>query len=732
MKRERIRGTMTRIISLAFIVIALMSPASAQELQLSIPKSVEAGANFAVGFESGLEKGDEVTIGTAAGEPIAEAPRAYPTTDKPSVEIAAPVDPGDYTVVIVRAAKPIAARPITVSGATASLRAPAKAVLREKIAVEYEGPANPGDHVTFVKSDGTPMLYAARAYPNGRQKGTLEMIAPEKPGRYKVAYFTGVKALASVPLEVTGASASLSAPKLVRIRDRFEVTVEGPANPGDVLTLGDAKGSPINFSAKVALRGKRSDKLSMTAPQHEGRYTVLYLSGSTVLASAPLKAYAAEATLDVQGPVMAESDFRIIWSGPENAGDRIGLRKPGGPLFGDLAHADVARSFGDAVLLRAPAEPGSYEAVYVTGDAELAVLQLDVQPPSATLYAPDAVQGGLDFAVVWEGPGNQADRIELVKQGSDRSVAHTFATRGNPIAIWAPREDGDYTLRYVMRDGKVLAEKPVRIRPPAENPGTLAVGDAGYRRFGTGTAVEILFDLSGDPRDIAAAKETLQKLVEHALPREANLALRVFGHGGTKNGGAKNGGPESCRSDLAIPIAPVNPQAASAKLGALEAGGSGKAAIAASLRKVAEDLAEKRGERIVLLVTDGDEGCGDNPAAALRFLAEQGVDTPFAIIGYGVEDAERRYLLESWAGIGAGAYFHAPDRAALAEALLRAMRTPFEVVDAKGGIVARGRGGEGAIPLPEGQYLVKYRIEGLAKDAEAAIAAGKTTAVPLQ
>ncbi|MPY73800.1 MAG: VWA domain-containing protein [Alphaproteobacteria bacterium] len=713
---------MGRIIGLAFIIALAVSPVAAEEPQISIPKSVEAGANFAVGFESGLEKGDEVTIGTAAGEPIAQAPRAYPTTDSPSVEIAAPVDPGDYTVVIIRGSKPIATRPITVTGASASLRAPAKAVLREQIAVEYEGPANPGDHVTFVKLDGTPILYAQRAYPNGKQKGTLEMIAPEKPGRYKVAYFTGVKPLASVPLEVTGASASVSAPKLVRIRDRFEVTVEGPANPGDVLTLGDAKGSPINFSAKVPLRGKQSDKLSMTAPQHEGRYTVVYLSGSTVLASAPLKAYAAEATLDVQGPVMTESDFRIIWSGPENAGDRIGLRKPGGPLFGDLAHADVARSFGDAVLLRAPAEPGSYEAVYVTGGTELAVLQLDVQPPSATLYAPDAVQGGLDFAVVWEGPGNQADRVELVKQGSDRPVAHTFATRGNPIAIWAPREGGDYTLRYVMRGGKVLAEKPMRIRPPAENPGTLVVGDAGYRRFGTGTAVEILLDLSGGPSDVAAVKETLQKLVEHALPREANLALRVFGHGG----------PESCRSDLAIPIAPVNPQAASAKLGALEAGGSGKAAIAASLRKVAEDLAEKRGERIVLLVTDGEEGCGDNPAAALRFLAEQGVDTPFAIIGYGVEDAERRYLLESWAGIGAGAYFHAPDRAALAEALLRAMRTPFEVVDAKGGIVARGRGGEGAIPLPEGQYLVKYRIEGLAKDAEAAIAAGNTTAVPLQ
>ncbi len=622
----------------------------------------------------------------------------------------------------MRANKAIAARPLQVTGVSASLRAPATAILREEISVEYAGPANPGDYVTYVKPDGTPILYAPRAHPAGAPKGTLKLRAPEKPGKYQVAYFTGAKMLAGAPIEVTRASASLQAPRRVRIRHQFEVKVEGPANPGDYLTLGDAKGAPISFAATVPLRGKQSDTLMVTAPQQEGRYTVLYMSGSTVLASAPVKVYASEASLDIQGPVMAGSDFRVVWSGPENAGDRIGLRKPGGPLFADYDYAEVARSNQGVVTLRAPDEPGDYEAVYVTGESELAVAQVAVRPPSATLSAPDEVRGGLDFAVVWQGPGNQADRIELAKAGTSKPAAHEYATRGNPVALTAPYDPGEYTLRYVMRGGKVLAEEPLRVAPPAPPPGTLAVGDAGYRRVGTGTSIEILLDLSGEPDRVNAAKEAVRALVEHALPREANLALRVFGHGGE----------QACRSDLVIPVARVDPAAAAEKIAALQAGGPGKAPIGASIRKVAEDLAEKRGERIVILITDGEEGCEDDPGAALQFLAEQGVDTPVSVIGLGVADAERHALLASWAGIGAGTYFAAPDRDALAEALTRSMRTPFQVVDAKGQVVARGRGGEEPIRLPPGQYQVQYRIEGLAKEAEATITAGTTTRAPLQ
>jgi hypothetical protein len=714
---------MGRIIWLAFLIGLTASQAAAQDLQLSFPNSVEAGATFPVGITSGLEKGDEVTIGTTRGEPIAKAQRAYPTTSEPTVELTAPVDPGDYTVVVVRANKAVVARPIRVTRVTAMLRAPASAILRQEIAVEYEGPANPGDYVTFVKPNGTPILYAPRAYLGGSRQGTLKIRAPEKPDAYQIAYFTGAKMLTGTPIEITGASASLSAPKRVRVRHAVEVAVEGPANPGDYLTLGDAKGVPINFAAEVPLREKRSDTLTISAPQQAGHYTVLYMSGATVLAAAPIKVYAPEATLNIVGPVMAASDFRIMWTGPENAGDRIGLRKPGGPLFADYAFAEIARSIENTVLLRAPDEPGTYEAVYVTGESELAVAQVTVQPPSATLDAPDEVKGGLDFFVVWQGPGNQADRVELVKAGGGGDVvAHDYATRGNPLSLAAPRAGGDYTLRYVMRGGKVLAERPVRVLPQAQNPGTLAVGDAGYRRFGTGTAIEILLDLSGDPKRVDAAKEALRRMIQTALPREANLALRVFGHGGDK----------SCRSDLAIPVAPVNPAAATEKLDSLQAGGPGKAAVAASIRKVAEDLAEKRGERIVILITDGEEGCGDDPAAALRFLAEQGVDTPVSIIGYGVAEEARHGLLESWAGIGAGTYFAAPSPDAVADALTRSMRTPFQVVDAKGDVVARGRGGEQGILLPPGQYQVKYRIEGLAKEAEATVTAGATTEAPLQ
>jgi len=189
-----------------------------------------------------------------------------------------------------------AAESVTVAAAaTVTLSAPKQAVMREEIAVRYEGPADPGDFVTFVTEGGLLIPNAPRGYPNDRAKGTLTLQAPEKPGAYRIAYVNGGKLLASAPIQVAGASASLAVPERVRARQPFEVAVEGPANPGDFLTLGDAKGTPLNFAEEVPLRGRKRDSLRMNAPPREGEYTVVYQAGGTVLATAPLKVQAADA-----------------------------------------------------------------------------------------------------------------------------------------------------------------------------------------------------------------------------------------------------------------------------------------------------------------------------------------------------------------------------------------------------------------------------------------------------
>jgi hypothetical protein len=183
------------------------------------------------------------------------------------------------------------------------LAVPERAMMRDAIEVRFRGPGNPGDHLTYVEEDGSRILYAPRRYTDDEREGTVTMRAPEKPGVYRVAYVTGGKMLASSkPIQVSAPSVSLAAPKRVPARQPFEVTVEGPALPGDFLTLGDANGTPISFAAQVPLRGNKRDTLRMTAPQQEGDFTVVYRSGSAVLATAPLEAFEPEGKAQNERP----------------------------------------------------------------------------------------------------------------------------------------------------------------------------------------------------------------------------------------------------------------------------------------------------------------------------------------------------------------------------------------------------------------------------------------------
>ena len=49
-----------------------------------------------------------------------------------------------------------------------------------------------------------------------------------------------------------------------------------------------------------------------------------------------------------------------------------------------------------------------------------------------------------------------------------------------------------------------------------------------------------------------------------------------------------------------------------------------------TLEKVADDLRSARGERLVILLTDGEETCGGEPATAIAIGASSVVDRPFA------------------------------------------------------------------------------------------------------
>ena len=199
------------------------------------------------------------------------------------------------------------------------------------------------------------------------------------------------------------------------------------------------------------------------------------------------------------------------------------------------------------------------------------------------------------------------------------------------------------------------------------------------------------------------------------IPAGTPFAFRVFGRM-----------EDSCQSDLDVPLGPLNVQAVSAKIAALEAKNNAKTAIGASLEQVASDLSSVQGERLVILLTDGEETCGGDPAAAIDKLKKSGATVRVNIVGFAIEDPKLAVTFSHWASLGNGSYFDAKDAAGLSNALTQSMRSTFEVVTPQGQVIATGVTGGEAVSVLPGNYTV--RIKGQTSRAQPVKVEPKATA----
>ena len=238
----------------------------------------------------------------------------------------------------------------------------------------------------------------------------------------------------------------------------------------------------------------------------------------------------------------------------------------------------------------------------------------------------------------------------------------------------------------------------------------------------SGGAIEIILDASGSmlqklgsERRIDIAKKTLTKLTASTIPAGTPFAFRVFGRE-----------VDSCQTDLDMPVGPLNPAAVGQRIAALVAKNGAKTPIGASLDKAADDLKSVTGEKLIVLVTDGEETCGGDPAAAIERLRKAGIGTRVSIVGFALDDEKLAATFRRWSDAGGGAFFDAKDAAGLDKSLTEAMRPGFEVVNAQGQVLASGIVGGDAVPVPAGNHTV--RIKGRANAAKPVIVKPKETA----
>lgn len=502
---------------------------------------------------------------------------------------------------------------------------------------------------------------------------------------------------------LVAAQHTIDAPDTAPAGSEIAITVSGSASPREFVTIverGSREGS-YNDYKYVSTTGP----IAISAPTTAGDYEIRVLGPESpypTLARRALRVQQVDATLEAPAQVAAGASFQVRWTGPGNARDYVGI--------GDTTHPYLAYVYtrqGNPLSLRAPDQPGEYELRYFlgAGDKVAGSRKLTVGAVSASLSAPATVVGGSEFAVRWTGPGNAHDYITVVPKGAREGEygPYQYTARGNPVTLRAPLTAGEYELRYSTgQSSATVARVALQVTPAPHVPGRISVETADVTD--TLGAVEVILDASGSMRQklgtqrrIDVAKQTLTGLVS-TLPAGTPFALRVFGRE-----------VGSCQTALDIPLAALDAEAARTRIANLDAKNEAKTPIGASLEQVTQDLASVHGNANVIVVTDGEETCGGDPAAAIASLRERAPHIHVSIVGLAIEDAALAATFRRWADAGGGLYFDARDAGTLNRALALAVRPRFEVIDASGRVLAEGVVGGEPVSVMPGTHVVRLK-----------------------
>ncbi len=242
---------------------------------------------------------------------------------------------------------------------------------------------------------------------------------------------------------------------------------------------------------------------------------------------------------------------------------------------------------------------------------------------------------------------------------------------------------------------------------PERRSGSISVL-SGLRKDRTPTKnLEIILDASGSMKALlgkktrwATAQDVLKDVVSK-LPDDFSVGLRIYGHT------LPSTSPGTCTdSALVVPVAPLDRAGLLTAAAALKP--RGETPLVYSILQTPDDL-KPLGGGTVILITDGEESCKGDFAAAAKALKDSGLNLTLNIVGFTLKSAPAQAQLGAIAESTNGHYFSASSGDALARAVLLAAvdRLAYRILDAAGKEVAQGEAGAGmAHELPPADYKV--------------------------
>lgn len=251
---------------------------------------------------------------------------------------------------------------------------------------------------------------------------------------------------------------------------RLEVRWSGPGNREDFIAIARPDQPPGSFVQRAAVTD--GNPLRLWTPTDAGAYEVRYVTGRgarEILARAPLAVTAVSASVEPAGPAAVAAWLEVKWQGPAREGDYIAIARADQPANTNVGFA-LAKD-GSPAKLRAPSDAGAHEVRYVLsrGAKVLARAPVTITPVTAEVRAPATAEAGADLEVAWQGPGYPEDYVALARpnQPAGTHVASLSVRKGSPLRLKAPKEPGDYEVRYLIGRGhRLLAKLPLKVTPP--------------------------------------------------------------------------------------------------------------------------------------------------------------------------------------------------------------------------------------------------------------------------
>ena len=452
--------------------IVLVFEAPLPSATLTAPATAVAGSTIEVGWTGPGAQGDYIGVGVTGAEG-SRAWQNYTYTNRGNpVGLQVPVTPGDYTISYFMdgGGAVLATAPLTVTPVTATLTAPSTAVAGATVEIGWTGPDYQSDYIGIgpVGAEGSA-TWANYTYTNRGNPTRLEM--PTEPGDYVIRYFLSQDntPIAEVPISLTAAGATLTAPTSAIGGSTIEVGWTGPDYEGDYIGIGPV-GSEGSAGWQNYTYTNRGNPTRLEMPTEPGNYLIRYYvsQDTTILAEVPISITAASASLTAPAAAMAGSSVEVGWIGPDYEGDYIGIGRvdaEGSARWERYTYTNR----GNPLRIDMPSAPGEYVIRYFVQQDEtvLAEVPISLTAAAATLTAPAEAAAGSTIEVGWTGPGNDGDYIGIgLADGSDSGwVSYAYTRDGNPARLTLPETPGAYVLRYFLGvDDSSILEVPITLK----------------------------------------------------------------------------------------------------------------------------------------------------------------------------------------------------------------------------------------------------------------------------